>query len=62
MTYVKDIDTGELSGLEQMQFFAAGGTNYKGIGHKLGFRVAEVEKGRVVFARRSALPRCRRAP
>ena len=49
MTYVKDIDTGELSGLEQMQFFASGGTNYKGIGRKLGFRVAEVEKGRVVF-------------
>ncbi len=49
MTYVKDLDTGEQSGLEQMQFFAAGGLDYKGIGHKLGFRVAEVENGRVVF-------------
>jgi len=49
MTYVKDLDTGEQTGLEQIQFFAAGGLNYQGIGHKLGFRVAEVEKGRVVF-------------
>jgi len=49
MTYVKDLDTGEQSGLEQMQFFAAGGLDYRGIGHKLGFRLAEVEKGRVVF-------------
>ena len=49
MTYVKDLDSGEQTGLEQIQFFAAGGLNYKGIGHKLGFRVAEVENGRVVF-------------
>ena len=49
MTYVKDLDTGEQTGLEQIQFFAAGGLNYRGIGHKLGFSVAHVEKGRVVF-------------
>jgi len=49
MTYVKDLDTGEQTGLEQIRFFAAGGLNYKGIGHKLGFRVAEAENGRVVF-------------
>jgi uncharacterized protein (TIGR00369 family) len=49
MTYVKDLDTGEQSGLEQIQFFAAAGLNYKGIGHKLGFAITEVEKGRVVF-------------
>ena len=49
MTYVKDLDTGEQTGLEQIQFFAAGGLNYKGIGNKLGFEITEVEKGRVVF-------------
>lgn len=49
MTYVKDLDTGEQTGLQQIQFFAAGGLDYKGIGHKLGLRVAEVENGRVVF-------------
>jgi len=49
MAYVKDLDTGETSGLEQIQFFASGGLNYRGIGHKLGFNIAEVEKGRVVF-------------
>ena len=31
MTCVKDLDTGEQSGLEQIKFFAAGGLNYKGI-------------------------------
>ncbi len=49
MGHGKDIDTAELTGLQQMQFFAAGGLNYKGIGHKLGFSVDTVEKGRVVF-------------
>jgi uncharacterized protein (TIGR00369 family) len=49
MTYVKDLDTGETSGLEQIQFFASGGLNYRGIGNKLGFNITEVEKGRVVF-------------
>lgn len=49
MAYVKDLDTAELTGLDQMKFFAAGGLNYRGIGHKLGFNVATVEKGRVVF-------------
>lgn len=49
MAYVKDLDTAELTGLDQMKFFAAGGLNYRGIGHKLGFGVSVVEKGRVVF-------------
>lgn len=49
MAYVKELDTAELTGLEQMKFFAAGGLNYRGIGHKLGFGVSVVEKGRVVF-------------
>jgi uncharacterized protein (TIGR00369 family) len=49
MTYVKDIDTGDETGLEQIQFFAAGGLKYKGIGHKHGFEITEVENGRVVF-------------
>jgi len=50
MTYVKDLDTGEQSGLDQMRFFQSGGLNYKGIGNKLGFELTEVEEGRVVFA------------
>jgi uncharacterized protein (TIGR00369 family) len=49
-TYVKDIDTGEQTGLDQMRFFKSGGLNYKGIGQKLGFELTEVEEGRVVFA------------
>ena len=49
MSYVKDLDTAETTGLEQIQFFAADGLKYRGIGHKLGFHIAEVEKGRVVF-------------
>lgn len=49
MTYVKDLDTGEMTGLDQMKFFQSGGLNYRGIGHKLGFEIKEVEKGRVVF-------------
>lgn len=50
MTYVKDIDTAGLTGLQQMEFFKAGGLNYRGIGHKLGFEIAELEEGRVVFS------------
>ena len=50
MTYVKDLDTGAQSGLEQMRFFQSGGLNYRGIGHKLGLEITEVEEGRVVFA------------
>ena len=50
MTYMKEIDTGELSGLEQMRVFQSGGLDYRGIGHKLGFEIAVVEEGRVVFA------------
>jgi uncharacterized protein (TIGR00369 family) len=50
MTYVKDIDTGEQTGLDQMRFFQAGGLNYRGIGHQLGFEITKVEEGRVVFA------------
>jgi uncharacterized protein (TIGR00369 family) len=49
MTYVKDLDTGEQTGLDQIRFFQAGGLNYKGIGHQLGFELTEVEEGRVVF-------------
>ncbi len=49
MAHVKELDPAELTGLEQMKFFAAGGLNYRGIGHKLGFGVSVVEKGRVVF-------------
>jgi len=49
MTQLQTVDAHEMSGLEQMQNFASGGTSYKGIGHKLGFRLAEVELGRVVF-------------
>ena len=49
-TYVKDIDTGEQTGLDQIRFFQSGGLNYKGIGQKLGFDLTEVEEGRVVFA------------
>lgn len=50
MTYVKDLDTGEQTGLDQIRFFQSGGLNYKGIGHQLGFELTEVEEGRVVFA------------
>lgn len=50
MTYVKDLDTGEQTGLDQIRFFQAGGLNYRGIGHQLGFELTEVEEGRVVFA------------
>src|SRR5262249_40995470 len=49
-TYVKDFDTGEQTGLDQIKFFQAGGLNYKGIGHHLGFERPEAEEGRVVFA------------
>lgn len=50
MTYVKDLDTGEQTGLDQIRFFQAGGLNYRGIGHQLGFELTEAEEGRVVFA------------
>ena len=50
MTYVKDLDTGEQTGLDQIRFFQSGGLNYKGIGQKLGFEMTEAEEGRVVFA------------
>ena len=50
MTYVKDLDTGEQTGLDQIRFFQSGGLNYKGIGQKLGFELTEAEEGRVVFA------------
>ena len=50
MTYVKDLDTGDETGLDQIRFFQAGGLNYRGIGHQLGFELTEVEEGRVVFA------------
>lgn len=50
MTYVKDLDTGEQTGLDQIRFFQSGGLNYKGIGHQLGFELTEAEEGRVVFA------------
>ena len=43
MTYMKDIDAGELSGLEQMRVFQSGGLDYRGIGHKLGFEIAVVD-------------------
>lgn len=49
MTYVKDLDTGETTGLQQLQFFKSGGLDYRGIGHKLGFELTELEEGRVVF-------------
>lgn len=49
MTQMQAVDAREMSGLEQMQIFASGGTSYKGIGHKLEFRLTEVEHGRVVF-------------
>jgi uncharacterized protein (TIGR00369 family) len=50
MTYVKDLDTGEQTGLDQMRLFQSGALDYRGIGHHLGFEFAEVEEGRVVFA------------
>jgi uncharacterized protein (TIGR00369 family) len=50
MTYVKDIDTADLTGLEQMRRFQSGALNYQGIGKQLGFEMTEVEEGRVVFS------------
>ena len=43
-------DLAALSGLEQMRALQSGAFSYRGIGHTLGFRLLEVEEGRVVFA------------
>lgn len=43
-------DLASLTGLEQMRALASGAFAYRGIGHTLGFRIDEVEEGRVVFA------------
>ena len=43
-------DLAALTGLEQMRAIAAGATEWRGIGHLMGFRAVEVEGGRVVFA------------
>ena len=43
-------DIAALSGLEQMRALQSGAFPYRGIGHTLGFRLLEVEEGRVVFA------------
>lgn len=42
-------DLAHLSGLEQMRALQSGAFPYRGIGHTLGFRLVEVEEGRVVF-------------
>ena len=39
-----------MTGLEQMRALASGDLPYRGIGHTLGFRIDEVDTGRVVFA------------
>ena len=43
-------DLASLPGLEQMRALASGAFPYRGIGATLGFRLLEVEEGRVVFA------------
>lgn len=43
-------DPSAMSGLEQMRALATGAFARRGIGVTLGFRIAEVEEGRVVFA------------
>ena len=44
------MDPSQLTGLEQMRALQSGAFPYRGIGHTLGFRLDEVEEGRVVFA------------
>ena len=39
-----------MTGLEQMRALQSGARTYRGIGHTLGFRLLEVDEGRVVFA------------
>ena len=44
------VDLAALTGLEQMRALQSGAFPYFGIAHTLGFRLAEVDEGRAVFA------------